>query len=160
YQELMQRHHYLGSLPKIGETLWYVAVYREEWIALLSFSSASWKCGVRDRWIGWDFRRQYDRLKLLTNNSRFLILPEWHLPNLGSKALSLTEKRLAGDWQACFGHPLLLMETYIDPSRFHGTVYRAANWICLGDTKGFRRTRQGYSPAAALPKKIFVKPLR
>jgi len=75
YQRLMEAHHYLGSLPKIGETLWYVASLHGEWVALLSFSAAAWKCGARDRWIGWNFRHQYDRLKLVVNNSRFLILP-------------------------------------------------------------------------------------
>ena len=85
----MQAHHYLGSLAKIGETLWYVATYVGEWVALLSFFSAALKCAARDRWIGWNFRRQYSRLNLLTNNSRFLILPAWHYPNLASKTLSL-----------------------------------------------------------------------
>ena len=81
----MQEHHYLGFLPKIGETLWYIASWHEEWVALLSFSTAAWKCAARDRWIGWDFRHQYDRLHLVTNNSRFLILPEYHVPNLASR---------------------------------------------------------------------------
>ena len=111
YRELMQRYHYLGDSAKIGHTLWYVATYDEEWAALLSFSAAAWKCGVRDRWIGWDFRHQYDRLNLIANNSRFLILPERHYPNLGSKVLSLCRQRIAGDWQAYFGQPLLLLET-------------------------------------------------
>jgi hypothetical protein len=102
----MQAYHYLGSLAKIGETLWYVATYLGEWVALLSFSSAALKCGARDRWIGWNFRHQYSRLNLLTNNSRFLILPAWHYPNLASKTLSLCLKRLSVDWLAHFGHPL------------------------------------------------------
>ena len=72
YQELMQQHHYLGSLPKIGETLWYVALWQDEWVALVTFSASAWKCAARDRWIGWNFRHQYDRLKLVVNNSRFL----------------------------------------------------------------------------------------
>jgi len=160
YQQLMEAHHYLGCLPKIGETLWYLASYRSEWVALLSFSAAAWKCAVRDRWIGWDFRHQYDRLNLIANNSRFLILPAWHLPNLGSKTLSLCHQRLPDDWRERFGHPLLLLETFVDPQRFQGTVYRAANWAYLGDTRGFRRTRQGYSATAQLPKKVFVKPLQ
>src|SRR5665811_158519 len=88
----MQAHHYLGSLAKIGENLWYVATILGEWVALLSFSSAALKCTARDRWIGWNFRHQYSRLNLLTNNSRFLILPEWHYPNLASKTLSLCLK--------------------------------------------------------------------
>jgi hypothetical protein len=162
HRQLMAAHHYLGFLPKIGHTLWYVASYREQWVALLNFSAAAWKCAVRDRWIGWDFHRQYDydRLKLIANNSRFLILPDWHRPNLGSKILSLCQKRLSEDWQKRFGHPLLLLETFVDPQRFHGTVYRAANWTYLGLTRGYRRTRQGYSAAVLSPKKVFVKSLQ
>lgn len=97
YQEQMARHHYLGELPKIGETAWYVATWREQWVAQLSISAAALKCGVRDRWIGWDFRSQYGRLKLIANNSRFLILPEWHRSNIGSRVLSLTERRVGAD---------------------------------------------------------------
>lgn len=160
YRELMQQYHYLGSLAKIGHTLWYVATHGEKWTALLGFSASAWKCGVRDRWIGWDFRHQYDRLNLIANNSRFLILPEWHYPNLGSKALSLCHRRIAGDWQAHFGQPLLLLETFVDPSRFHGTVYRAANWTCLGLTRGYRRTRDGYSTEATSPKLVFILPVQ
>jgi hypothetical protein len=159
YQEQMARHHYLGELAKIGETLWYVATWREQWVAQLSISAAALKCGVRDRWIGWDFRSQYGRLKLIANNSRFLILPEWHRPNMGSRVLSLTERRVGVDWQARFGHPLLLLETFVDPRRFHGGVYRAANWIELGLTQGYRRTREGYSAQAHAPKRVFVRPL-
>ena len=162
HRQLMAAHHYLGFLPKIGHTLWYVATYDERWVGLLIFSAAAWKCAVRDRWIGWDFHHQcdYDRLKLIANNSRFLILPDWHRPNLGSKILSLCHKRLSDDWQKRFGHRLLLLETFVDPQRFHGTVYRAANWTYLGLTQGYRRTRQGYSPQSLSPKKVFVKPLQ
>lgn len=161
YRRLMTEYHYLGYLPKIGHTLWYVATYHEQWVALLSFSAAAWKYAVRDRWIGWDFHHQYDydRLKLIANNSRFLILPHWHQQNLGSKILSLCHRRLSVDWQEHFGHPLLLLETFVDP-RFAGTVYRAANWRYLGLTRGYRRTRQGYSNTAQSAKKVFVKALQ
>jgi len=159
FQQLMQEHHYLGSLPKISETLWYAATFADQWVALLSFSAAALKCSARDRWIGWNFRHQYDRLKLVTNNSRFLILPDWHFPNLASRILSLCQKRLQADWQAVFGHPILLLETFVDPQRFRGTIYKAANWIYVGNTKGFYRTRQGYSKTAHSPKMVFVKPL-
>lgn len=159
FQELMQTHHYLGALPKISETLWYVATFADQWIALLSFSAAALKCSARDRWIGWDFRHQYDRLKLVTNNSRFVILPDWHFPNLASRILSLCHKKLPADWQATFGHPIALLETFVDPQRFKGTIYKAANWIYVGNTKGFQRTRQGYSNTAQSPKMVFVKPL-
>lgn len=161
YQELMQAYHYLGALPKIGHTLWYAASYRGEWVALLGFSAAALKCGVRDRWIGWSKRSQYARLKLVANNSRYLILPDWHCANLGSKTLALTERRLADDWRAQFGHPLVLLETFVDPQRHPGSVYLADNWLCLGLSQGFRRTRTGYSATPAYsPKKVFVKPLR
>ena len=159
FQQLMQEHHYLGAMPKISETLWYVATFADQWVALLSFSAAALKCSARDRWIGWDFRHHYDRLKLLTNNSRFLILPDWHFPNLASRILSLCQKRLMADWQAVFGHPLVLIETFVDPQRFRGTIYKAANWIYVGQSKGFHRTRQGYSATAHSPKMVFVKPL-
>jgi len=160
YQELMRRHHYLGALPKISETLWYVATWREEWVALLNFSAAALKCAVRDHWIGWNFRQRYSRLKLIVNNSRFLILPDWHVFNLGSRVLALCQRRLAGDWEAAFGHGVVLLETFVDPQRFHGTVYRAANWVYVGNTKGFRRTRRGYTATPQSPKMVFVKPLR
>lgn len=159
YQEQMARHHYLGALGKIGETIWYVATWREQWVAQLSLSASALKCGVRDRWIGWDFRSQYGRLKLIANNSRFLILPDWHRPNIGSRVLSLTERRVVADWQTRFGHRLLLLETFVDSMRFHGGVYRAANWMELGLTRGYRRTRKGYSAEADVPKRVFVRPL-
>ncbi len=159
YQEQMARHHYLGALGKIGETVWYVATWGEQWVAQLSLSASALKCGVRDRWIGWDFRTQYGRLKLIANNSRFLILPDWHRPNIGSRVLSLTERRVVRDWQTRFGHPLFLLETFVDPRRFHGGVYRAANWMELGLTQGYRRTREGYSAQSDSSKRVFVRPL-
>ena len=140
YKEQMALHHYLGCATKIGETLWYVATSGERWVALLSISAAALKCGLRDRWIGWDFTSQYGRLKLIANNSRFLILPEWHHPNVGSRVLSLMQRRLVADWRARFGHPVLLLETFVDPQRFYGGVYRASNWTKLGLTQGYRRT--------------------
>src|SRR5881398_932155 len=160
YQQLMRAHHYLGYLPKIGETLWYVATWREQWLALLSFSGSALKCAVRDRWIGWTLRQHYGRLKLVVNNSRFLILPDGHLFNLGSRVLSLCQRRLPGDWEEAFGHGVVLLETFVDPQRHRGTVYRAANWIYVGNTRGFRRTRVGYTATPASPKMVFLKLLR
>ena len=160
YQDLMRQHHYLGALPKIGETLWYVAAWHNEWVALLSFSASALKCAVRDHWIGWDFRLQYGRLKLIVNNSRFVIVPDWHVPNLGSRILSLCQRRLCRDWEETFGHPVVLLETFVDPQRFLGTVYKAANWVYVGNTKGFHRTRLGYTATPQSPKMVFVKPLQ
>ena len=159
FQELMAEHHYIGAHQRMAQTLWYVATYRGEWVALLSFSIAAWKCKARDQWIGWAYRHQYDRLKYVTNNTRFLILPDWHVPNLGSRVLSLCEKRIVQDSITHFGHPVLILETFVDPARFHGTVYRAANWVCVGKTRGFRRQHSGYIRNDA-PKLIFMKPLQ
>lgn len=155
----MQRHHYLGALRPIGETLRYVAFCRDHWIALISFSAAALKCAARDQWIGWSYRHQFDRLNLVTNNSRFLILPKWHTPNLASKILSLCQKRLPTDWLAYFHHPLLLLETFVDPAHFHGTLYKATNWQPLGLTQGYRRLGSVYQ-ANASPKMIFVYALQ
>ena len=99
-------------------------------------------------------------MKLIANNSRFLILPEWHVANLGSKVLSLCLRRLGEDWRERFGHALVLVETFVDPRRFQGTVYQAANWLYLGHSRGYRRTREGYSATAPSPKKVFVKALQ
>ncbi len=160
FKRLMQAHHYLGALPKIGETIWYVATLHDQWVALLSFSSPALKCAARDQWVGWDFRCQYDRLHLITNNSRFLILPDWHYPNFATHILSLCQRRLASDWQRKFNHPLLLLETFVDPSRFTGTIYKAANWRMTGYSKGFQRTREGYGKTESSPKMVFVYPLQ
>lgn len=158
FQALLDAHHYLGSLPKIGHTLWYVALWRDQWLALLSFCAAAWKCAARDRWIGWDFRHQYDRLHLIANNARFLILPGHHVPNLASRTLSVCERRLKRDGTARFAHPVWLLETFVDLRYFYGTVYRAANWANVGNTRGFRRTPAGYSPTG-ISKRVFVRPL-
>lgn len=160
FQDLMQSHHYLGALPKIGNTLWYVALLEGEWVALLSFSAAALKCGVRDRWIGWGFRHQFDRLNLIANNSRFLILPHGHQKNMASRVLSLCKRRIQQDWRDRFGFSLLLLETFVDPTRYRGTIYQASNWILLGVTRGYRRTRSGYSDRSQTPKKVFVLPLQ
>lgn len=159
FQQLMQAHHHLGALPKIGETLWYVASYREEWVALLSFSAAALKIAARDRWIGWSYRQQYARLKFLANNTRFCVLPSGQRPNLASRTLALCERRLGQDWREAFGHPILLLETFVDGQRHRGTLYQAANWHYVGDTRGYRRIPGGYSATVQSPKKIFVRPL-
>ena len=157
FRDLMQAHHYLGAVPGMGETVRYVARYRGRWLALVVFSAPALKCGARDRWIGWDYGVQFARLHLVTNNSRFLILPGGPR-NLGSRVLSLCTGRIVRDWPAHFGHEVLLAETFVDPVRFRGTVYRAANWLEVGRTRGFARDGHGYR-AHAQPKLVFVHPL-
>ena len=135
--------------------MWRIST--ETWLALAVFSAAALKCRARDAWVGWDFRTQYGRLHLVSNNTRLLLLPGRH-PNLGSRVLGLCARRIVRDWPARFGHPLLLLETFVDPARFHGTVYRAANWRVVGHTRGFRRRGGGYGEAST-PKRVFLYPL-
>ncbi len=156
----MQNHHYLGALVKIGNTLRYVAERDGQWVGLLSVSAPALKCGARDQWVGWSYRHQYDRLNLVANNSRFLILPHCHEKNLASQILSRLRRRVQRDWVTHFGYPLLMLETFVDPARFHGTVYRASNWIFVGLTRGYRRTASGYSKRTSSRKYVFVLPLQ
>ena len=108
FRALMAEHHYLGAAPKVGETVWYGAWWRGQWVALASFSAAALKCRARDAWIGWTRRHQYDRLHLVANNTRFLLLRP--VPHLGSRVLGLCARHLKRDWPARFHHPLVLLE--------------------------------------------------
>ena len=109
-------------------------------LACVLFGAAAWQCAARDRHIGWDSSVRAQNLHLIANNTRFLILPWVRVPHLASHVLSRIAKRLSHDWQAKYGHPLYLLETFVERDRFTGAAYRAANWICVGQTKG--RTRQ------------------
>ncbi len=118
--------------------------------------SAVLKSRARDEWLGWQRRDRIGRLHLITNQSRFLVLEP--IPNLVSRTRSLLARQVVRDWPLRFGHPLLLMETFVDPVRFKGTCYRAANWMPIGETAGFRRIRGGYQRGFS-PKVMFVRPL-
>lgn len=144
WDALMREHHYLGLVALVGRSLRYVAEVDGRWLALLGWASAALKCASRDEWIGWPAAVQWQRLGLVVNNSRFLILPGPRVKNLASRVLGLNLARLSADWQAVHGHALLLAETFIDPGRFAGTCYRAANWIELGATRGFAKSNDKY----------------
>lgn len=156
---LMHQHHYLGFQGMIGEALRYVAVHQDRWFALLGWSSAALKCKVRDQWIGWTPALKLQRLPLVANNSRFLILPHASIPNLASRVLSLNLKRLSSDWQAVHGHPIYVAETFVDPRFYRGTCYRGAGWLFLGNTSGFAN-RHGTYTHHGCSKSVFVRQLR
>ncbi len=158
WRALMRQHHYLGFQQIIGESLWYLVSVGQEWVALLGWGSAALKCGVRDRWIGWERALQWRRLHLIANNVRFLILPGWNRPNLASRVLALNVKRLSQDWEICHGHPVLLAETFVDGGRFLGTCYRAAGWQVLGETRGFSKRNRHYWHHGQR-KTVLVRPL-
>jgi hypothetical protein len=157
WDELMARHHYLGLQRLVGESLRYVAEVEDGWLALMGWTTAAFKCGPRDRWIGWTASQQWRRLRFVANNARFLVLPEGRRPNLASQVLAANLRRLSGDWQAIFGRPILLAETFVDP-RFAGTCYLAAGWQELGRTRGYRRNGGRYYYHGQ-PKTIWVRPL-
>lgn len=154
----MREHHYLGFQGWVGESLRYVADWQGRWVALVGWCSAALKCSARDRWIGWPEALQRQRLALVANNARFLILPGPRVSNLASRVLGLTLRRLSADWQQVHGHPVWLAESFIDPQRFSGTCYRAAGWIKVGQTQGFGRRATGYV-AHGEPKTVWLRPL-
>ena len=157
---LLERDHYLHNAKAIGRVLRYVAEYRGQWVAVLTFCSAALHLKPRDRFLHGSARQVKERRHLIVQNSRFLVLPttgRW--PNLASRVLKLACARLAQDWQDQFGHPVRLVETFVDPRRFRGTCYRAANWQALGATAGFARRGQDYYTDTEHPKELWVYPL-
>lgn len=137
WNHLIKEHHYLHSRRLVGESMRYVATLNDKWVALLGWTGASFKLADRDDWIGWCKKHKKQRRKYIANSARLLILPEIDIKNLASKALALNLKRLSDDWVQKYNHPIVLVETFIDPLRFHGICYRAANFIEIGETKGY-----------------------
>ena len=159
-QRLLRRHHYLGGLKAVGEQMCYAAVDTQgHWLAVLIFSAAAKHLKHRDQWIGWTRAQRDRRLSLLVNNSRFLILPHAHIPNLGSRVLRLALERLSADWQGRYAHPVLAIETFVDPEQFDGTVYSAQGWEEVGLTDGWGRCRRDYYVQHDKPKRLFVREL-
>lgn len=159
-QQLLLAHHYLGGVRAVGEQVHYaVSDAQGEWVAVLIFAAAAQHLRPRDHWIGWSDEQRRRRLALVANNVRFLLLPERSVPNLGSAVLSRILARLSDDWQARYGHPVLVVETFVDPERFQGGVYRAAGWTELGLTKGHGRQRRDYYENHDRPKRLFAREL-
>jgi len=158
--ELLQQHHYLGSVKPVGERLYYVATdLQRQWLALLVFAAAAKHLKYRDQWIGWTEVQREKRLPLIANNVRFLLLPDRTFPNLGTRVLRLVLAQLSSDWQAAYGHPVLVVETFVDPAQFCGTVYTANGWEELGPTDGSGRHRRDYYVRHDKPKRLFVREL-
>jgi len=141
FDALLHHHHYLSHRSSVGENLQYlVRDARARPLACVLFGAAAWQCAARDRYIGWDSLVRAQNLQLIANNTRFLILPWVRVAHLASHVLGRIAQRLGRDWQAKYGHPIDLLETFVQCDRFAGTAYRAANWVRVGQTKG--RTRQ------------------
>ena len=151
--------HYLGFTGTIGENLQYtVSDSGGRLLGCLLFGSPAWKCSARDRYIGWTVEQRTQHLHLVTNNTRFLILPYVRVPHLASWFLGQALRRLSSDWQQKYGHPICLVETFVERQRFAGTCYRAANWIRVGETTG--RSRQDRHHELDVPiKDVYLYPL-
>lgn len=157
WNEYIDRYHYLGYQPLSGAQLRYLAMARGQTIALLGFGAAAWTTAPRDRFIGWNPRQRIANLHLIVNNSRFLILPWVKSQHLASKLLAMAARRLPNDWAARYGFRPLLLETFVEMDRFKGTCYKAANWTCLGETRG--RGKLGGHEVSCPIKTVWIFPL-
>ena len=158
FNSLMEHHHYLGYEQPVGEHLKYVVWGQGRPIACLAWSSAPRHLGSRDRFIGWSAEARRHNVRFLAYNTRFLILPWIEVPHLASHLLGRMAKQLSQDWQHLYQHPIYFLETFVDPERFRGTCYRAANWIVLGRTTGRGKDDQTNRPNRSI-KEVLGYPL-
>jgi hypothetical protein len=161
FRELVGRYHYLGHTVPFGAQLRYLvygACPQRQVIGCVQFSSPAWRMAARDAWIGWDDPTRVRHLPRVVNNSRLLILPWVRVKNLASTILSRTARALVPDWRAAYGVTPVLLETLVDPTRYDGTSYRAANWIVVGTTSG-RGRRDRDRRAVRAPKRVLLYPL-
>ena len=159
FDQFIVEHHYLKSARVVGEHLRYVATYRGQWLALGVWSAAALHLKARDAFIGWSQEQRRLRLPLLANNSRLLILPGCHSPNLVSRFMKLMLGRLSADWQERWGHPLALAESFVDPQLYRGTAYKVSGWSKLGHTAGWKRSAEDFYQKHDRPKQIWVREL-
>lgn len=158
FNGLIQTHHYLGYRQPAGPSLKYVLFWQDRPLACASFGSAAWMVGSRDRYIGWNSKQRDARRHEVVNNDRFLVMPWARVAHLASHTLARICRQLAQDWQAVYAQTIVLAETFVEDSRFAGTGYAAARWICVGHTQGRGRNQQ--SGAAAVPiKSVWIYPL-
>lgn len=158
FNSLLEQHHYLGYTQPVGEHLKYLVLAQERPIACLAWSSAARHLGSRDRFIGWGREARLRNIRLLAYNTRFLILPWVSVEHLASHLLGRMARVLSVDWERVYGHPIYYLETFIDPQRFRGTCYVAANWIRLGPTTGRGKDATSKQPNRSI-KEILGYPL-
>lgn len=155
----VEQYHMLGYKQTFGCRIQYFIVSEGVELGCMQFSASSWALKERDHWIGWSSDIRKKHLRFIINNSRFLIYPWVHVPNLASRALSAAARRIEKDWLQAFCYAPVLLETFVDTSHFKGTCYKAANWIYLGDTQG--RGRNDRNKESLLTRKaIYMYPLR
>jgi len=164
WNELIERHHYLRYKPLPGAQLRYLVFAdsvrwpEPQLLAAFGFGAAAWMVAPRDQFIGWTAPQRKRNLHLVVNNARFLILPWVQVPNLASTILARAARRIAQDWTDRYGFKPVLLETFVDTERFHGTCYRAANWIHVGQTQGRGKLNKTHIRLEPI-KDIFLHPL-
>jgi len=158
WDSLVHEYHYLGYKHIVGSCLKYLIYLDDHLACCMGWGSAAWKVGSRDQFIGWSREQRKQRLNSIANNVRFLILPWVKVQHFASKILALSAKVLVFDWQQQFKEEVVLLETFVDPAKFHGTSYRAANWIYLGTTRGLGKSGASYHRHGII-KSVFVYPL-
>lgn len=159
WRSRMEQYHYLGYRVPFGAHLRYHIHCPKGVLGGIQFSSPAWRLCARDQWIGWDDCQRQRGLQQIVCNSRFLILPQVRVPHLASHVLALATRRIAGDWAQTYGVPPWLAETLVDPSRYRGASYRAANWIKVGRTSGRGRDDRAHQRHGAAPKQVWLYPL-
>jgi hypothetical protein len=160
FDRLLREEHYLQSSVLVGQSLRYLAELDGQWLALITFSAPALHLKARERWLGWTPRQRARRLGLLVNNSRFLVLPErQRYPNLASRVLALCLRRLSADWQERWGHPVLVVESFVDESQYRGTCYRACGFEAVGATGGFARASRDFYLPHGTPKQLYLRAL-
>jgi hypothetical protein len=158
FDSLIQTHHYLGYTQPVGEHLKYLVSASGVPLACLAWSSAPRHLGCRDRFIGWPSVARRKNIRFIAYNLRYLILPWVKVPHLASHLLGRMARMLAQDWERFYGHPVYFVETFVDPQRFRGTCYRAANWVYLGRTTGRGKNDQTGKPNRSI-KEVWGYPL-
>jgi len=158
YQALMEQHHYLGHKPLAGAQLRYLIWNGNELAGGLGFGAAAWSIASRDRWIGWTPAQRQRHLHRVVNNNRFLILPWVRVPHLASRVLGQAARQLPRDWKERYSYRPLLLESFVDQERFSGCSYRAANWLCVGQTQGRGKLEKHHRRIVPI-KWVFVYPL-
>jgi uncharacterized protein DUF4338 len=158
FNSLMEDYHYLGYEQPVGEHLKYLVWAQGRPVACVAWSSAPRHIGARDRYIGWSAEARRRNIRFITYNTRFLILPWVRVEHLASHILGRMAARLSEDWQRMYGHPVYFLETFVDPERFRGTCYRAANWVLLGKTTGRGKQSNSYVPNRSI-KEVLGYPL-
>jgi hypothetical protein len=146
FNSLMEQHHYLAYEQPVGEHLKFLVWAQGRPIACMAWSSAPRHLGSRDRYIGWSAEARRRNIRFLAYNTRYLILPWVRVPHLASHILSRMASQLSPEWERMYDHPMYFAETFIDPTRFRGTCYRAANWKFLGLTTGRGKNDHTYKP--------------